>query len=495
MRLKVASLIFILAAGASCICGQEKSDREKADFHGYVKSVKEETAEVIFKNGKPTEGKKQLESVTTFDLSGKYLTQYVYTDDGKVLYGDTFRYDPTGKLSEKITEHSKFTYLCDKNTYSYNDAGQTLEETCFVNGQGAVGKYISRYDSQGRLLEKERIPIIIDRQYFSENTLDRYQYDTKGRLVKRSSFVKVGDDWKPDDVPLFEADVRSYSNDESRISTSLKYDASGVLKLVEVSLDDESGNELETLTYFPDGTVKSGNRYTYEFDKNGNAVRETDSEWTNQDGRTFFQLSEVTYRTIEYYSDREIAQFKVKQSKLPGKAEESNRPVSEAIDPEEYAIYKLLAKGWLEDSQIEHVVISRYTGFKTFAEDNGSAPSSIAGVEKEISDDFYSKNWKKTSELLPGPFGNTGKLVFISEAEQNEIFRNPDKGWEYFYKKYPKAQGITSVSRVGFNKAKTRAIVYFGTQSYSLAGAGFWVILEKEPGGWKITSRQMIWIS
>src|SRR5262245_34774749 len=108
----LAVVIYISAANA-----QPMRTREDWGMRGFVKSVTERTAEIVFKNGKPAEKGKELDSVQTFSISGQTLTNYVYTDGGEILYGDTLKYDPQGRLMEMITEHSKFVYLCDKSVY------------------------------------------------------------------------------------------------------------------------------------------------------------------------------------------------------------------------------------------------------------------------------------------------------------------------------------------------------------------------------------------
>ncbi len=81
-------LLFIFTLNA-----QEKSDRQQSGLIGFVKSVKEETAEIVIKNGKPIEKRRELDSIETFDVSGKQVTYSTYTDEGEILYEDTLIYD------------------------------------------------------------------------------------------------------------------------------------------------------------------------------------------------------------------------------------------------------------------------------------------------------------------------------------------------------------------------------------------------------------------
>lgn len=52
-----------------------------------------------------------------------------------------------------------------------------------------------------------------------------------------------------------------------------------------------------------------------------------------------------------------------------------------------------------------------------------------------------------------------------------------------------------TLSRVGFNSDRTRALVYVGNQSHWLTGAGFYLVLVKTKGGWSVEHEFMSWIS
>jgi len=107
-------------------------------------------------------------------------------------------------------------------------------------------------------------------------------------------------------------------------------------------------------------------------------------------------------------------------------------------------------------------------------------------------DDFNKKNAK--TYKLENKFSIPQRVVLISMQELKKIFRD-GKGWERFYKKFPDASGTTEVSRVGFNKDRTQAILYIGRQSDWLAGAGYLVPLLKEGGKWVVKKEVLVWIS
>ncbi len=85
--------------------------------------------------------------------------------------------------------------------------------------------------------------------------------------------------------------------------------------------------------------------------------------------------------------------------------------------------------------------------------------------------------------------------TLLSQAARNQIFSQNQSGWEIFYNHYPHAPGITSLSRVGFNATFDQALVYIGTQSNWLAGAGYYILLKKTDGLWSIDQQVTAWIS
>jgi hypothetical protein len=85
--------------------------------------------------------------------------------------------------------------------------------------------------------------------------------------------------------------------------------------------------------------------------------------------------------------------------------------------------------------------------------------------------------------------------VLLTQNERTQFFNQNQDGWQLFYEKYPDAPGITALSRVGFNQALDQALVYAGTQSQWLAGAGYYLLLKRVNGAWIIDQQVMTWIS
>ncbi len=114
-------------------------------------------------------------------------------------------------------------------------------------------------------------------------------------------------------------------------------------------------------------------------------------------------------------------------------------------------------------------------------------------VATETINSFRSRN--ETTYPLPADMDLGLEYTLLSQAEKNQIFGQNQSGWEVFYGRYPDAPGLTTLSRVGFNAAFDQALVYVGTQSDWLAGAGYYVLLEKTQHGWMVNQKVMTWVS
>lgn len=89
-------------------------------------------------------------------------------------------------------------------------------------------------------------------------------------------------------------------------------------------------------------------------------------------------------------------------------------------------------------------------------------------------------------------------VSLLSEEEKAKIFTRGSGGdgwWPDFYERYPNAQGILTLSRVGVNSEGTQALLYYGSSRAGLSGMGEMIILEKHNDRWIITERVMVWQS
>lgn len=83
--------------------------------------------------------------------------------------------------------------------------------------------------------------------------------------------------------------------------------------------------------------------------------------------------------------------------------------------------------------------------------------------------------------------------TYLTQKELDNQFSNG--GWENLYKFYGNDVCILNFSRVGFNKDKSRAFVYYTVAKGYLSGGGYYVILEFKNSNWIVLEKRMIWVS
>lgn len=103
----------------------------------------------------------------------------------------------------------------------------------------------------------------------------------------------------------------------------------------------------------------------------------------------------------------------------------------------------------------------------------------VKGLDRELLDDYNSKNKKsyRLSEFLPEGFENLISLR-TSEPDQRPVAGGVDS------ETISRPGGRTYVSRVGFNKSRTTALVFVSHLADPEMGVGYLILLEKNQGGW-----------
>ena len=67
--------------------------------------------------------------------------------------------------------------------------------------------------------------------------------------------------------------------------------------------------------------------------------------------------------------------------------------------------------------------------------------------------------------------------------------------WREFNQRYPDAQGFHEFSAIGFDAARSTAVLYASHGCGSLCGSGNLVTLRRTGGRWQVVEAQMLWAS
>jgi hypothetical protein len=110
-------------------------------------------------------------------------------------------------------------------------------------------------------------------------------------------------------------------------------------------------------------------------------------------------------------------------------------------------------------------------------------PNSASRFKDALADYSYVQ---KRAWLLQRRFQVEKPYELVSSDTVNLLFKERGAdGWQDFYKRYPDSGGFIILSPVGFNKAKTLAVVYTGSSCGGLCGLWRFHLLEKANGKWK----------
>lgn len=186
-----------------------------------------------------------------------------------------------------------------------------------------------------------------------------------------------------------------------------------------------------------------------------------------------------------------------------------NTPMPELTD-DDYAIYSIILKEHFFPPNVEHLIIGDHTmmafppimaGMAGFS-DSPEVKRLRRAVAKDTEADYDAKN--KVPVALENKFSLSTPVVLLSAADRDKIFdakgegdkKTADpKGMENLGRIYSKPQGFMSLSRIGFNKVRSQALVYAGNICGSLCGEGRVFLLVKDGNSWRIKYAATTWVS
>ena len=336
----VLCLIWITPAAS-----QTKTDKDRDELVGPVKSVKAYFTEFVRKDNGIVEEWRWPLHFTTYNTEGNISALDSYDRSGAIIERLVHTYDANGHS----TGYEEYPALLDKNltvprhhVYKLNEEGRRVEYTVFELNGSIATRFIYKYDTKGNLIEEQwfthtgklggRTVYTFDEQgnqtsqmsyredgalnwkTFSKydangnktewiqyygNTLKYktlFSYDSKGRILVREliEFNKTPGVFPHAPVP---GKVVYTYDDDKRTKEEATYEADGTLRLKVVHTYDERKNEIGVSAVYTVDSRKLSEAVliNIEYDSHGNWTRKT--RLTQKDGPP----AQEELRVITYY--------------------------------------------------------------------------------------------------------------------------------------------------------------------------------------------------
>ncbi len=168
-----------------------------------------------------------------------------------------------------------------------------------------------------------------------------------------------------------------------------------------------------------------------------------------------------------------------------------------SIDSEEYAVYTDLIESVSGDATKQFAIEKKIDA--KFIDFDYKLVVEKLSLDANLVKGFNERN--NSMKQLENLFDLKSKVILLSEAKLKVIFKpersygeTAEEDWANFRKEY-QTFSLLSLSRVGFNKNRDKALVVLGSQYGWLGGDGFYYLLTKKRDGWKIKKKLRAWIS
>ncbi len=279
-------VILALSLFSACHAGaQLRSDREKNNLSGAVRTVRIEKSPLLEKDFRHVAGPRESSEVT-YDEKGNKTEEIKYRADDSLVSRSVFDYDPAGNLTAVTVYNADGSIYLKRVRKSIQViGGRKIEESILASGTTFQAKTIYTCDNKDRVTELA-------------------SFDANGKPGMRVVTI-YGTNSKPTEIESFNNSSRTgkviFSYDAQGNQTgNAEYDAAGVRGSKNVfSGDLKRGSQIEMAEYDANDNLVNKERYVREFDFLGNWTKETKSKLDLQSGK--FEPVEVTNRIITYY--------------------------------------------------------------------------------------------------------------------------------------------------------------------------------------------------
>lgn len=147
---------------------------------------------------------------------------------------------------------------------------------------------------------------------------------------------------------------------------------------------------------------------------------------------------------------------------------------------------------------IESTTAITADAFISSGPDRKELASSLPEATSAVIDDFIRVLSETSALQIPGHLLRRDiRWQMIGESDIDRIFSAKKLGvaWENFHKAYPGGGLLVRFSRVGIDERAAQALFFASVTSGGLGGSGFFVLLHRRFGIWRLLATEQAWIS
>lgn len=162
------------------------------------------------------------------------------------------------------------------------------------------------------------------------------------------------------------------------------------------------------------------------------------------------------------------------------------------IDDEEYAVWSATIDSMVVWEKDDFIVLQRGTDGYSLED---SATAAYLRGQLKVPDDALLDHAQRNAQsaTIERRFDITVDYTLLDRKEIEDLTMLA--GYDELYRRYPRCNGVTTLSRVGFNSSRSMALVYLSMTPGYLAGAGWAVLLRKISGKWEVSASTIVWVS
>lgn len=289
-----------------------KTDLTRGDLNGPVKAVRTESTLFGGSDGGCTEGKRGLLRTTSYGPSGNMLEYSEFNFDGSLNHTIKYQYNSAG-MEQSTSLYDANNRLLSNRQFD-SGSGREISGEDYYSADGSVSDKTSwTYNGQGLPLSKQTVDVngaliesdsfdaagnVIEESLYKGDALESkrvYSYDGKGNRIEE---VHYGANGALINQPKDPARIVSGYDEANRVIDQTLFAADGTIEWKMSFAYDEHGNLIEQRG-FHSGKLALHRSYSYEYDSNGNWIKQTMSDLTAP--VSCANPMQVIYRTITYY--------------------------------------------------------------------------------------------------------------------------------------------------------------------------------------------------